>query len=112
MVVKRSAIAIYTKLNNISSISAMFGLEMGGYSLMLSNKTKQNRISYKAIKNFQILKMLSSIFFASVALAQVPTYGDCNKENFKLKSLVGKSFPLVPSLAGGPIIIKGDVIFY
>lgn len=59
--------------------------------------------------NFVQLKMILSTLFVSLALAQVPIYGDCNKDNFKLKPLIGKSFPLVPSLSGGPIVIKGNI---
>jgi hypothetical protein len=43
-------------------------------------------------------------------MAQVPTYGDCNPTEFKLKSIVNKPFALLPILSGGKIQISGDVV--
>lgn len=54
--------------------------------------------------------MLKMIMYAAIVMAQVPTYGDCNPTEFKLKSIVDVPFALKPILSGGPIQVAGDVV--
>jgi hypothetical protein len=55
--------------------------------------------------------MLFLNIFTAIVGANVPSYGSCDKNNFKYKDLIGKGFALVPVLAASPIKVSGEVYF-